>query len=74
MTTPTPASRSAAPSTSPAKPGSIPTASVQPLLAAHGGASMAASYLSKGNLCAARRQLVRALESVNAAIDQRGAA
>jgi len=72
MTTPTPASRSAAPSPS-AKPGSIPTASVQPILAAHGGANMAANYLSKGNLCAARRQLVRALGAINEAIDQGGA-
>ena len=68
--TTTPASRSAAPPTTK----TIPASSVQSLLAAHGGASMAINYLTGGNLCAARRQLVRALGAINAAIDQREAA
>ena len=66
MTTTTPASRRAAPPTPAAV---IPTASVQPLMAGFHDANMASYYLRVGNLCAARRKLVRALDSVNEAIE-----
>jgi hypothetical protein len=71
MSHPTPASLAAAPSQP--QPGTIPVTSLPPVLAAHRAASMAAGYLERGCLPAARRQLVRALDAVNQA-QQGGAA
>ena len=45
----------------------IPVACLSPMLAAHDAASMATYYLRVGNVKAARRKLVQALESVNQA-------
>lgn len=55
----------------PSKPqqGSIPTASLQAILAAHNAANLASGYIEKGNLPAARRQLVQALSHVNRAAE-----
>ena len=83
MTATTPASRSAAPlqphaGTSEPPPGTIPTAHLQPVLAAFNACNLASFYLERGNMAAARRKLVQALASVNqvapAAAQQGGAA
>jgi len=66
MTTPTPASRRAAPSLpTSAKPSAIPVAYLSPVLAAYNAANLASCYLERGNIAAARRKLVQALASVN---------
>ena len=71
MTTPTPASRSAAPSTP--TPGVIPVTCLPHLHAAANCAGLAKHYAEHGNSGACRRQLVRALGAINAVIDQGGA-
>jgi len=76
MTSPTPASRSAAPSLPPSKPqpGTIAAVHLRPVLAAHNAANLASGYLERGNISAARRKLVQALASVNEVTAQGGAA
>ncbi len=65
MTQAVPASASAAPIQPQA--GTIPAAHLQHVLAAFNAVNLAASYIERGNLAAARRKLVLALASINEA-------